>query len=189
MFNNCTALTEMPELPSTSLAEECYSGMFGNCTGLTKAHQLPATTLVQGCYRYMFKNCTSLQASPLLPAPKLVDFCYEQMFSGCSSLSKVTCLINDFNDAWWGIYYWLSGVSPTGTFVMAKGMQSQWPVGGEFGFPAGWTIEEIGTETDIQTIDDHRRGAAPYYNLSGRYVASPSQGLYIYDGKKVLLRK
>ena len=34
--------------------------MFSGCTSLTTAPELPATTLAEDCYSYMFKNCTSL---------------------------------------------------------------------------------------------------------------------------------
>ena len=34
MFWNCTSLTTAPELPATTLASECYSGMFNGCTSL-----------------------------------------------------------------------------------------------------------------------------------------------------------
>ena len=187
MFMGCTNLTETPILPSTTLAEECYSGMFWGCEGLTKAHDLPATTLTMGCYRYMFKNCTSLKASPLLPAPKLVDFCYEQMFDGCSSLSKVVCLITDFNDAWWGLYYWLNKVSPTGTFVMAKDMESQWPIGGEFGYPSGWNSVEY-DPTGIHAIENAQTNSGKYFDLGGSYTSTPHRGLIIHNGKKTIVR-
>ena len=34
--------------------------MFGGCTGLSTAPELPATTLANDCYSYMFSNCSSL---------------------------------------------------------------------------------------------------------------------------------
>ena len=37
--------------------------MFQNCTSLTQAPELPATTLANSCYSYMFQNCTSLKLS------------------------------------------------------------------------------------------------------------------------------
>ena len=61
MFNNCSSLTQAPELPATSLAINCYRSMFYHCSSLTKAPELPATTLIAGCYNYMFNGCTSLK--------------------------------------------------------------------------------------------------------------------------------
>ena len=36
MFEDCTGLTEVPDLPATNLAEYCYSEMFRGCTSLKK---------------------------------------------------------------------------------------------------------------------------------------------------------
>ena len=45
LFLNCTKLTKAPELPSTTLATNCYGNMFNGCTSLKTAPKLPATTL------------------------------------------------------------------------------------------------------------------------------------------------
>lgn len=185
MFVSCPNLKTAPQLPATKLAEYCYNGMFSGCTALTKADELPATTLEIDCYSRMFRDCISLTSSPLLPAPKLVDFCYESMFYGCSSLCEVICLITDFNDSWWGLYDWLTGVSSTGTFIMADGMESQWPVGGEFGFPAGWNIEKYDREIGIHSINV-QPVSGQYFDMSGCCIAKPRHGLYIHNGKKIL---
>ena len=37
LFIDCTLLTQAPELPSTILADNCYSDMFSGCTSLTTA--------------------------------------------------------------------------------------------------------------------------------------------------------
>lgn len=36
--------------------------MFTSCTNLTKAPDLPATTLVEDCYSYMFYGCTNMNS-------------------------------------------------------------------------------------------------------------------------------
>ena len=86
MFQNCTSLNQAPELPATTLANDCYNYMFWYCTSLTQAPELPATTLSRGCYDYMFSGCTSLVQAPELPATQLTEYCYRDMFSGCTSL-------------------------------------------------------------------------------------------------------
>ena len=63
MFQGCTALTQAPLLPATTLANSCYSSMFQGCTALTQAPSLPATTLANSCYEAMFQGCTSLKLS------------------------------------------------------------------------------------------------------------------------------
>ena len=43
--------------------------------------------------------------------------------------------------------------------------------------------------TDIQTIQNSElKGSGEYYNLSGQRVATPQKGLYIVNGKKVLVK-
>jgi hypothetical protein len=86
MFSGCYSLTQAPALPSTSLASYCYNGMFRNCTSLTHAPVLPATTLANYCYANMFNGCTALQVAPELPAITLADYCYSAMFQNCAAL-------------------------------------------------------------------------------------------------------
>ena len=88
LFYGCTALTSAPDLPATTLANECYERMFYGCTSLTSAPELKATTLANNCYSFMFYGCTSLTSAPELKATKLVSQCYKSMFSGCTSLEK-----------------------------------------------------------------------------------------------------
>jgi hypothetical protein len=88
MFNSCTSLTAAPVLPATTLADSCYYGMFNRCTSLTTAPELPATELAEWCYNIMFSGCTSLTTAPELPATTLKSDCYEGMFHGCLSLTK-----------------------------------------------------------------------------------------------------
>ena len=87
MFDNCTSLTQAPVLPATALASSCYGYMFNGCTSLTQAPELPVTTLAFRCYTNMFQNCTSLTTAPELPATKLTNQCYDSMFKGCTSLT------------------------------------------------------------------------------------------------------
>ena len=89
LFRDCTKLTKAPELPATTLANNCYGYMFWNCTSLTQAPELPATTLANNCYSYMFGSCTSLTTAPELPATTLANNCYKGMFGNCSSLTQV----------------------------------------------------------------------------------------------------
>ena len=92
MFASCTALTQAPTLPATTLANYCYYYMFSGCTSLAQAPALPATTLAEGCYKNMFQGCTSLAQAPALPATTLAEDCYYYMFSGCTSLTHAPAL-------------------------------------------------------------------------------------------------
>ena len=86
LFENCSVLTSAPELPATSLADNCYLCMFSGCTNLKSAPELPATSLAINCYYGMFSGCTNLKSAPKLPAPTLTTYCYTYMFSGCTNL-------------------------------------------------------------------------------------------------------
>ena len=92
MFQNCTSLTQAPELPATTLASGCYMGMFYGCTSLKQAPTLPATTLATECYSSMFRGCSGLTQVPALPATTLTDYCYSFMFTGCSALIQAPAL-------------------------------------------------------------------------------------------------
>ena len=86
LFENCSVLTSAPELPATSLADNCYYCMFSGCTNLKSAPKLPAPTLTKCCYTYMFSGCTNLKTAPELPAKALAFQCYTGMFSMCTNL-------------------------------------------------------------------------------------------------------
>ena len=88
LFQGCSVLTSAPELPATTLADNCYSAMFEGCSVLTSAPELPAKTLAYSCYSYMFNNCTSIESAPTLPATTLAAYCYNSMFSGCTNLKS-----------------------------------------------------------------------------------------------------
>ena len=139
MFQYCTSLTTVPELPATTLVSNCYDSMFKNCTSLTTAPELPATTLAENCYEYMFSGCKSLIKAPELPATKLSYYCYYYMFYDCSKLNYIKAMFTTIrsDSCTW---YWVSGVSSTGTFVRNK--NATWNVTGEHGIPNGWTVIE-----------------------------------------------
>lgn len=142
MFTDCTSLVTAPALSATTLAENCYEGMFAGCTSLTGAPELPATTLAQSCYTQMFAFCTSLTAAPELPASTLMIHCYESMFEGCTNLNYIKCLATDIS-ASYCTYDWVSGVSPSGTFV--KAVSADWSVKtGAAGIPSGWGVQNDG---------------------------------------------
>ena len=115
--------------------------LFNECTALTTAPELPATTLNEGCYMGMFQGCSSLTTAPELPALELVSNCYTQIFCDCSKLNYVKASFT--TDPTSGPYLdlWLSGVSPTGTFV--KNTAATWNVTGVNGIPTGWTVETV----------------------------------------------
>lgn len=76
-------------LPGIILSYSCYNQMFQNNNFIEKAPELPATTIEQNCYSQMFCGCSNLiQAPKVLPANKVLYSSYNNMFYGCTSLTK-----------------------------------------------------------------------------------------------------
>jgi hypothetical protein len=100
MFASCTSLytSSQLNLPAENLSSSCYYEMFANCTSLTDAPELPAMNLANDCYHGMFLNCTSLLSAPNLPATTLKSRCYHSMFKGCSSLNYIHVSFSSWNN-------------------------------------------------------------------------------------------
>lgn len=112
-----------------------YIFLFLDCASLIQAPELPATTLSNNCYENMFRGCTRLVEAPELPASVLTFYCYYNMFKGCSSLSYVKCLATDISMSSCTTD-WLSGVSSTGDFYTPA--TTNWKSDAN-GIPTGWT--------------------------------------------------
>lgn len=96
MFYNCTNLVYPPELPATSLVDDCYSYMFYGCSSLKYVPDLSHVLELQnGCFAHMFENCTALEyPQDILPAVSLPYRCYYYMYSGCSSLKRTPLILS-----------------------------------------------------------------------------------------------
>ena len=99
LFKSCIALISAPELPATTLANECYSSMFFDCTNLKKAPALPAETLADGCYSEMFARCLQLSTVKMLAlsdqiTSKLDCFKYWLEQAGTEAVTR-TLIVND----------------------------------------------------------------------------------------------
>ena len=141
LFSGCTSLTTPPQLPATTLMNNCYRGMFSSCANLTQAPNLPATTMKNECYSFMFYGCTSLTTAPTLSATTLVNSCYNYMFANCSSLNYIKAMFTTTPSSTY-TSSWVNGVAASGTFV--KNSAATWTTTGVNGVPTGWTVQ---TET------------------------------------------
>ena len=144
LFDGCKVLTSAPDLPGTTLAENCYYFMFQNCTSLKVAPALPATELANDCYCGMFYGCTSLETAPELPATNLPGNCYNAMFYGCSKLMSFTLLVpkTSISNYPYGISNWLKDAGTDATSrtlkvkdkaaydaLVTKGLDENWKIG------------------------------------------------------------
>ena len=116
-----------------------YLFLFLDCASLIQAPELPATTLMNNCYDSMFYNCTSLVNAPSLPATTLSNNCYDSMFKGCTSLNYIKCLATN-RSAEKCTFDWVKGVASTGNFY--KSPSATWETGTS-GIPTGWTSHNI----------------------------------------------
>lgn len=83
MFEGCSSLISIPQLPNTSVAEDCYSTMFSGCSSLTMV-QLPEGMV--SIDSSMFQNCTNLNVS----IPSTVTTIGGNAFYSCKSITELT---------------------------------------------------------------------------------------------------
>lgn len=183
MFLDCSSLTSAPELPATILFTDCYRYMFYNCTNLTYTQEiLPAQKLKNRCYSYMFFGCSSLEVAPELPALELVSGCYTEMFDNCNKLSYIKMMATNIS-AQNSLLWWVHNVSSQGTFV--KNSNATWNVKGDNGIPNGWNIDYA---TGISNIIIDEEKDETMYNLNGQLQKNKEKGIFIQNGKKILIK-
>lgn len=136
-FKNCSNLAKAPILNLTRTTSNCCFEMFRG-TALTTMPELPDIALSNYCYSGMFRETNIEKAVLPSSATTLVTSCYSNIFSGCTHLKYVKCLATDIS-ATNCITNWLNGVSSTGTFIQAEGVE--WPRGAS-GIPTGWVDVE-----------------------------------------------
>lgn len=176
-FENCPGLT-LVSLPNslTSLGGAAFSG----CTNLESVTLSNQLTEIQG---HLFEHCEKLKEVTI---PENVVDVWSYAFSYCSSLTSLTCLnpepprcigMTEFDvDLTIPLYV------PVGCVDKYKAAQC-WRY-----FVHIYEVTEkpatliFGTKADVGQDD------APYYNLNGVRVAQPCKGIYIQNGKKVIVK-
>ena len=139
MFAYCDYLTRTPELPATELAKGCYEEMFAFCEKLEDVPSgLPATQLADSCYAEMFTMCTSLTKAPELPARTLVKDCYKYMFINCYKLNYIKVGVMSLDNEFNATEEWVAGVDGPGTFIFPCGSKYDKHGGSEV--PTDFTI-------------------------------------------------
>ena len=69
LFENCNVLTSAPELPATTLANDCYRGMFFGCTKLSTVTMLAPSTEIaskSNCFNFWLYNAGTEANSRIL---------------------------------------------------------------------------------------------------------------------------
>ena len=152
LFAECKQLISAPELPATTLADNCYSAMFVRCSSLISAPKLPATTLANNCYCDMFNGCTNLTSAPELPATTLAADCYIHMFEDCTKLSTVTMLApsDEIANKYDACFRWLYDAG-TDASVSSRILKVQNAAAYKALVDKGY-LPEIWTKSDTKTI-------------------------------------
>ena len=153
-------------------------GAFSGCSSLTSITLPENLTLIGGS---AFSNCSSLTAVTI---PKSIMSITESAFSGCSSLSDVYCYAekvpstnaNAFDDSYPEYATLHVPSSALGDYKRAKPWSS-------FGSIVALTDKEMNIE---QLKNDNSQ--LTIYDLSGRRVEKAEKGIYIVDGRKVVIK-
>ena len=174
IFQGCTSLTSV-SIPN-SVTRLGYSA-FAYCTGLTSVTiSNNVTVLEEGT----FKGCTSLKT---IDIPSSVTRIGTAAFYGCSGLTTIVSEIEK-------PFELESRAFDEDTYlavelIVPKGTKAKYQATG------GWNqfakITEVGT-TDLKSITTTAPPAA-VYTLQGQRVESvPRKGVYIQNGKKVVIK-
>ena len=83
MFNNCSALTSIPQLNTSSVTT--MTNMFYNCANLTTIPLLDTSKVT--LMNNMFYGCTNLTTVPALDVDKVTNL--GSMFNSCSNLKSI----------------------------------------------------------------------------------------------------
>lgn len=118
---------------------------------------------------------------------------------------QLNCGTIDFSATFTGTYTTITDMATNGFFAMSNGRLKQAASNSATLSPFRWylflddkegtlvineiklRIDRSGT-TGIESIEDANIAAPVYYDLSGRKVENPTRGIYIVNGKKVLVK-
>ena len=183
MFYNCYNLRRM-ELPATTRRIEGYA--FFGCSRL-KQLELPETCVTVGEYAIAF--CDSL-SSMSLPAG-LVRI-GESAFTYCTSLSTIYSAIEKMSEVVSDDYYFspFDGISDGCLWHVPAGTKNKYT--SLSWWDRSWTVvEDLGSSANaIENVITDQVISEAWYTLRGMKLDSKPTipGIYIYKGKKVVVR-
>ncbi len=173
-FNACISLTSL-ELPNsvTSIGEYAFE----YCCGLTS---LVIPNSVTSIGDHVFMNCSGLTS---IEIGNNVTSIGDRAFQGCTSVQNVYMASHRPIPANKNIFS--SQTYEKATLHVPLGCQSVYKA------TSPWSEFSYSLEhyfTDINDVLTDKKGGDVFYDLNGRIVKNPTKGVYIVNGKKVLVK-
>lgn len=164
MFLDCSSLKNAPDLPSTTLINECYSQMFRG-SGIEKCPKISATSfkgyscqqMFYGCnnltetptfapsitiegrsFKNAFERCINLQRADLSSISTIYYESLQGAFDYCQKLKYVKVSFTDWDSNENATDGWLSSVSANGVFDCPSTLDTTTRDASHV--PSGWTV-------------------------------------------------
>lgn len=192
MFMWCSALTSLDLSMFNTANVTDMSGMFGSCSALTSLNLSGWNTANVTNMTTMFSNCTALTSLDLssFNTAKVTEM--HSMFSNCSSLTTIyvsnwdTENVSDGGNVMFDNCTNLVGGAGTAFEIYHGNDKTYARIDGGPEAPGYFTDKNA---TAIKGITKGMAaGNITTYNLNGQRVAQPTKGLFIVNGKKVVMK-
>ena len=184
MFYDCRNLKKII-LPSSTQRIESYA--FFGCSGL-KQIELPATCVTIGDYAIAF--CDSL-TSVTIPAG--IMRIGESAFTYCTSLSTIYSEIDNMNDIVSSDYFFspFDGIADDCLWHVPAGTKNAYTSLSWWGRSWGIIDDLNSSASAIEKVTANRSEKDVWYTLRGMKIngVPTIPGIYIHNGKKVVIRK
>ena len=176
-FSDCSGLTSVT-IPNS--VTSIGSSAFSRCSGLTSVSIPNSVTSIEG---YAFYGCSGLTSVTIPNGVTSIEY---NAFANCSELLDVYCYAekvpNTESDAFEDSYPEYATLHVPAASIDSYKAKSPWS---SFGKIVALTDEETGIE-ELKAGNGTK--ASVLFDLNGRRVQKAQKGLYIQNGRKVLVK-